>query len=872
MEHILRVHNVRDQLELLRRLYVQTCRGVTGNGGDDNSKLDERVELALAKMALGSKDRRVQLLASLVLLSLSAGERLLAIEEAAGLRALCGDKKSDICVGIPLLAVLGSSQFHARALSDLVTWALDSYCHSLTALVGLARRERCSHLNGGGGGVSLLLGENQSNLRAVERVMFDCLLNAERFTVASQRRDESSSSSSSSSPSSGGSKLFGLAAAAIGARHSAPEPVVELDGTVAHDFFTVLNDAASADVACYSAAQIGNNVAFSVLYEWLLYLYVAADNDRGDNATTTTTTLSKRIVDAIVKYGTRLAEQAKHAAERVPSASVHARCNAALLECVRIFDIVCELDAAQTPLVFPLVRRLHSRLLLGNAAAAGTSAASSTSSSAGGGESAAMLCIGVTHFLVRHHRSVNFDVEPALVYLFEHVAALFWMPHVAFEVLQFCVDNKLHLVAERYRFEPASISVAMNNNDKTADGANKGDFVDNDNNNSNGNNDDDDDDDDDDHSHSSILGRYFPQLLKLCAWYPRSLRAEMIELLPVMVDPSSYVELLHAVLDLPLTSLALERQLMGGARAKSSAEASLRVLYNYLLRADSGVPARLFWGSTAMQPLLELFCDVPPTARVLAAADFAPLLLKQLLDVASNYGGLPTVRRLMPIAFRRLEQLYPMPSFRRAIEAVVVEHVRRAFGRWPSLIVSAKDIVIEVLGDSSSDGRQELILTLVWLVGELADPVQRQCSPELLNEYHEVLELFIYERSSYVRAGEDASPDATTRLMIVLQYAVAKLAARFPDLASRVMLCLAKVIRDGDYFDPIVIQRASEAINLLKFPSVASAILASSSSSSSSSSPSSSLSSSFHVDQSSALPFLLQSSQFSSQSLHSFRL
>ena len=95
----------------------------------------------------------------------------------------------------------------------------------------------------------------------------------------------------------------------------------------------------------------------------------------------------------------------------------------------------------------------------------------------------------------------------------------------------------------------------------------------------------------------------------------------------------------------------------------------------------------------------------------------------------------------------------------------------------------------------------------------------------ILNDYHEALELFAYERMSIVKIGPynslpmaGQSSNYNSRLMLVVISALTKLAARWQPLAARVMLCLAKVLRHQQYFDKTVINRANECIALLKFP------------------------------------------------------
>ena len=55
-----------------------------------------------------------------------------------------------------------------------------------------------------------------------------------------------------------------------------------------------------------------------------------------------------------------------------------------------------------------------------------------------------------------------------------------------------------------------------------------------------------------------MLSLYFPALLKLVAWHPRSFWKEFTELLPALVSPSSCMELFHTILDLPFLASVME--------------------------------------------------------------------------------------------------------------------------------------------------------------------------------------------------------------------------------------------------------------------------------------------------------------------------
>eukprot|EP00039_Didymoeca_costata_P014629 m.239052 g.239052 ORF g.239052 m.239052 type:complete len:149 (-) comp16062_c0_seq26:1341-1787(-) len=111
-------------------------------------------------------------------------------------------------------------------------------------------------------------------------------------------------------------------------------------------------------------------------------------------------------------------------------------------------------------------------------------------------------------------------------------------------------------------------------------------------------------------------------------------------------------------------------------------------------------------------------------------------------------------------------------------------------------------------------------------------------STDMIDQYHEVLELLAYEVNSVIggAAPSGDNKDAftainTTRLMTVLMFALSKLAARCQDLIPRVALCLTKITKqhaakEGDsYGRKAVLERATELVRTLQHPSVAAAVL-----------------------------------------------
>lgn len=168
-----------------------------------------------------------------------------------------------------------------------------------------------------------------------------------------------------------------------------------------------------------------------------------------------------------------------------------------------------------------------------------------------------------------------------------------------------------------------------------------------------------------------------------------------------------------------------------------------------------------------------------------------------------------------------------------------------------------------------------MVLALCWLAGEYVNSNVCKCSVELMNDYYDVLELYVFERIAEAkmsieemiittsttnnenRAGNERMSEneiQRTRSMLVAISSITKLASRWQDLTSRVIICLLKVLSSQNYFHSSVSARAAECSQLLKFPSIASSIL---------DYPRDIIvdMTESHIDQNSSLPFLLQPSR-----------
>lgn len=371
-----------------------------------------------------------------------------------------------------------------------------------------------------------------------------------------------------------------------------------------------------------------------------------------------------------------------------------------------------------------------------------------------------------------------------------------------------------------------------------------------------------------------------------------------------MVSPSNAVELFHCLLDLPLVACAMEKTNGPGAES-SEFSAEMRVLFNYLLRDQSGVTIN-FWQTSSTLPILLDFCQSSAaTPRVRAVCERVPRLLEVFFEVIFRHAEVSLLGELLAAMVERLDQLYPLPSFLSDVNACLVGKVLDMFNCHPYLIVAEKALVCATIGDSSHPGRAELVLSLIWAVGEHTNAtVLLGADKDAIFEYHEAVELFAFERTSFAKLGitnaanlsasprrsyapfdpvhgetaaGDSSPisllsrrpladEHTTRLMMTVVNTLGKLASRWQSLSSRVVLCLTKVVQHREYFHASVLQWASNWLMLLKFPSIAAAIAR----------PSGDCPSEAAIlDESSALPFLLHappSADVGRVALHAFEI
>ncbi|XP_029333759.1 AP-5 complex subunit zeta-1 isoform X2 [Mus caroli] len=339
----------------------------------------------------------------------------------------------------------------------------------------------------------------------------------------------------------------------------------------------------------------------------------------------------------------------------------------------------------------------------------------------------------------------------------------------------------------------------------------------------------------------SLLRLSFPSLFKFLAWNSPPLTAEFVALLPALVDAGTAVEMLHALLDLPCLTAALDLQL------RSTQTPSERLLWDVSLRIPSCLEAfqdpqfqGLFRhllrtkasGSTErLTPLHQVLKPMASCARVTQCAEAVPVLLQAFFSAVTQTADGALINQLALLLLERSDSLYPVPQYEARVHGVLSSQLLVLCKLKPSLVVELSRELLEFVGSVSSiHSRASVFTCVVWAIGEyLSVTCDKRCTAEQINKFFEALEALLFEvtQSRPLADLPCCPPEVVTALMTTLT----KLASRSQDLIPRVSLFLSKMrtlaqnsatssVHSEEGAESIR-TRASELLTLLKMPSVA---------------------------------------------------
>lgn len=568
-------------------------------------------------------------------------------------------------------------------------------------------------------------------------------------------------------------------------RSRQPASILEVDGAVTGDFFTVLSIG-----QYYTEDQWLNMHSFSMIRKWLRWHEAGgvcnSDTDERSeldssimsvvSASSTSSRLlapKERLREKTFEYCNRLIEQCDRKALKKSDSELQKAC---LIEAVALMDLICRHDPLFVYRAFPVVKALYSRI----------------SADAG----FARVLLPVAQFYLNHSELAAVDSEAVYRQLFTKVPSeLYQDPMLAFEFVQFCRENAKTLRE----------SVA-------------------------------------------IFHKSFPNLLKFLAWNTPALFPDFIELLPDLVHPDTAIEILHSLLDLPCVTASLEVQLRAvcssvteklmvdqGRKVWSSAEAFLhpyyRSMFFYILRVESGT------GDTIdrLSQLHEVLSDMARRPRVVQCAQTVPILLQVYFKVVTQFADGPLINQLALVILERSSLLYDIPDFKAEVQRVFSSQLMVLCKRHPALIVEQSKELLDFCGTVSNIKNKEgFFIHVVWAIGEyLSLSYDRRCTVEQITKFFEALEAVLFEMIQ-LRSSTGIFK-FSPRVITVLMTTLAKLASRSQDLIPRVSLFLSKMrpfvrsalISSLYSEDDIqeILARANELNNLLKAPNVAQLIL-----------------------------------------------
>ncbi|EDL19100.1 KIAA0415 protein, partial [Mus musculus] len=558
-----------------------------------------------------------------------------------------------------------------------------------------------------------------------------------------------------------------------------PGPITEVDGAVASDFFTVLSTGQH-----FTEDQWVNMQAFSMLRKWLLHsgpedpCSPDADDKSELEGSTLSVLSAASTASRLLPPRERLREVAFEYCQRLLEQSNRR----ALRKGDSDLQKACLVEAVS---VLDVLCRQDPSFLYRT-----LSCLKALHRRLGEDPGSERALVPLAQFFLNHGEAAAMDAEAVYGQLLRGLPSeRFHSPTLAFEVIHFCTHN-LALFDSHFL---------------------------------------------------SLLRLSFPSLFKFLAWNSPPLTAEFVVLLPALVDAGTAVEMLHALLDLPCLTAALDLQL------RSTQTPSERLLWDISLRVPSCLEAfqdpqfqGLFRhllrtkasGSTErLTPLHQVLKPMASCARVTQCAEAVPVLLQAFFSAVTQTADGALINQLALLLLERSDSLYPVPQYEARVHGVLSSQLLVLCKLKPSLVVELSRELLEFVGSVSSiHSRASVFTCVVWAIGEyLSVTWDKRCTAEQINKFFEALEALLFEvtQSRPLADLPCCPPEVVTALMTTLT----KLASRSQDLIPRVSLFLSKMrtlaqnpatssVHSEEGAESIR-TRASELLTLLKMPSVA---------------------------------------------------
>ena len=341
-----------------------------------------------------------------------------------------------------------------------------------------------------------------------------------------------------------------------------------------------------------------------------------------------------------------------------------------------------------------------------------------------------------------------------------------------------------------------------------------------------------------------FLSRFFPNLMKIIAWHPRSFLYEFLELIPLFMTEDTTCEVFHSILDIPCTSVMLELERQNNidqflvenleASAKETGafiSKSHRQISDFFLRCESG-------GPETIDKLDKIFAALTPLSnrtRVTVCCQVVPILLQKYFACLIEKFDKNVHKRLFPSLLERVFVLFPNSTLQKGVRNVLSEQCIRMCSLNPEFISVHQDEILYVFKEmrTSCSGLEPMLASLIYCIGEFSVR-PGVCSIEQIAKYYEAIETLLYETKTSLFTANEFPVNA--KLLSSLISTVGKLAAFSQDFVPKTVICLSKLASTDWRMDTcrlkqrefeIVMSRASDIINVLRLPNVSPAVLCS---------------------------------------------
>jgi hypothetical protein len=347
------------------------------------------------------------------------------------------------------------------------------------------------------------------------------------------------------------------------------------------------------------------------------------------------------------------------------------------------------------------------------------------------------------------------------------------------------------------------------------------------------------------HHETRLLDDHYPQLFKLLAVAPHQIVSEFSVILPSIISKSNYIDVFHRILDIPMLSFVLD---CDNKKQQIQTTDGVNALFESVV-SDNMNSEGDFWSKQQFvhddwDQLMSNQINYIPEISVQCSQCVAQLL-EVYFETLINEANESCLQEILPLILKRVNALFPVNrgNYLSDTRKILLKYFLRILNYWPVFIIDLKSLLLQALQDSKGT----VFVNICYCIGEcLATCSDDRMTTQVIVQYFEMLELVTFEQLAKVRIEykmkqkaakdsdtstsrvEEATVSDCTQSLNILISAMCKACGRCPDLVSRVVVCLANLIKHADCLHPSVLQRANEATRLLRFPSIVTSLLCSS--------------------------------------------